>query len=392
MEQGREIYLDYAATTPLDPEVAAVMAQCAGAEPMYGNPSATHAAGRRALTAIENARSACAALINAAPRELIFTSGATEADNLAIIGGARFRAHRGRHVVTMSSEHKAVLGAADALERQGFDVTRLAPASDGTLDLAELTAAMRPDTQLVSVMAINNETGVIQDLAAIGRLCRERDILFHTDAAQAAGKMPLDVDALAVDLLSMTAHKMYGPQGVGALYVSARHGVGVEPLFFGGAQERRLRPGTLPVAPIVGFGAAARLALERLDETSAHLAAVRDRLWRGIADLPGIVRNGAVERSFAGILNVSTADVEGESLMLALEPLIVGSGAACNARSGEASAVLRSMGLSDLAAQGAVRFSFGRDTTLDDADTAARRYRDAVTHLRSFSVSRAADG
>ena len=392
MSALREIYLDYAATTPLDPNVASAMADCVGGEPIYGNPSANHAAGLRARSAIEEARGQCAALINAAPREIVFTSGATEADNLAVIGGARFRAHRGRHIVTMASEHKAVLGAADALEQEGFRVTRLAPRGDGTLDPAALEAALTAETQLVSVMAINNETGVRQDVAAIGHLCRARDILFHTDAAQAAGKEPLDVKALPIDLLSMTAHKMYGPQGVGALYVSARHGVGVTPLFFGGAQERRLRPGTLPVAPIVGFGVAAELARLRLDETKSHLALLRERLWSGIADLPGVTRNGDPDRSFPGILNVSAADIEGESLMLALEPLVVGSGAACNAQSGEASAVLKSMGLSDLAAQGAVRFSFGRDTTLDDVDYAASTYRAAVTHLRRLSAPRAGNG
>ncbi|MEM7502219.1 MAG: aminotransferase class V-fold PLP-dependent enzyme [Pseudomonadota bacterium] len=392
MSVSREIYLDHAATTPLDPDVASAMASCAGGDPTYGNPSANHAAGRRARSAIEKARGQCAALINAEPREIVFTSGATEADNLAVIGGARFRAHRGRHIVTMASEHKAVLGAADTLEREGFLVTRLAPGSDGTLDPAKLEAALSADTQLVSIMAINNETGVRQDVAAIGRLCRERDILFHTDAAQAAGKEPLDVKAMPIDLLSMTAHKMYGPQGVGALYVSARHGVGVTPLFFGGAQERRVRPGTLPVAPIVGFGVAAELARLRLDQTKTHLSLLRERLWSGIADLPGVTRNGDPDRSFPGILNISTAEIEGESLMLALEPLVVGSGAACNAQSGEASAVLRSMGLSDLAAQGAVRFSFGRGTTMADVECAVSAYRAAVTHLRRLSVPRAGSG
>ena len=378
------VYLDNAATTPLDPAVADAMAVCHDASRVLGNPSSPHAAGRRAQAAVAEARASCAALIGAQPEEIVFTSGATEADNLALIGGARFRAHRGRHVVTMATEHKAVLGAAEALEREGFDVTRLIPQPDGLLALDDLVESLRPDTQLVSVMAVNNETGVMQDIAAIGALCRERGILFHTDAAQAAGKLPLDLARLPIDLLSMTAHKMHGPQGVGALYVRNRKGCGVAPLIFGGGQERGLRPGTLPVALIVGFGAAARLSAQQLDSGLEHVRELNDRLWRGIGQLEGVRRNGGGDRCFPGILNVSVADVEGESLLLALHPLCVGSGSACNSQRGEPSFVLKALGLSDLQAQASIRFSFSRMTTPADVDTAVERFTHAVSFLRGL--------
>ncbi len=378
------VYLDNAATTPLDPAVAEAMAACHDGGQVLGNPSSLHAAGRRASAAIDAARASCAALIGAEPDEVVFTSGATEADNLALIGGARFRAHRGRHVVTMASEHKAVLGAAEALVREGFDVTRLTPQRDGVLALDDLVESLRPDTQLVSIMAVNNETGVIQDIDAIGALCRERDILFHTDAAQAAGKMPLDLARSPIDLLSMTAHKMHGPQGVGALYVRNRKGCGVAPLAFGGGQERGMRPGTLPLALIVGFGVATRLASEHLDSGLEHVRELNEQLWRGIGKLDGVRRNAPAEHCFPGILNVSVADVEGESLLLALHPLCVGSGSACNSQSGEPSFVLKALGLSDLQAQSSIRFSFSKMTGRADVDTAVERFTHAVTFLREL--------
>ncbi len=380
------IYLDYAATTPLAPEVADAMQVCVDELCYLGNPSSVHAAGRRARAVIERARGQLAALINAAPGEILFTSGATEADNLAIKGAARFRAHRGRHVVSVQTEHKAVLASAQALCEEGFDVTLLPTDTDGRLDPDQFAAALRADTVLASVMHVNNETGVIQDIAALGRLCRERGVLFHTDAAQSAGKLPLDVRELPVDILSLSAHKCYGPQGVGALFVADRPGCGVKPLLHGGSQEGRRRAGTEPVALIAGFGTAAELAAVRMQADLAHVTALAEQLWNGLSDIPGIRRNGAAGATYPGILNVSVDDVEGESLMLELEPLCVASGSACNAQLAEPSFVLKAMGLSDLEAQGATRFSFGRMTTADDIVAAVAGYTSAIARLRSLSV------
>ena len=376
------IYLDYAATTPTDPAVLDAMYKLEDAPGVLGNPSSLHRSGRRSYGVIEAARAEIAALLSAPAKGIIFTSGATESNNLAVKGAARFRAHRGRHLVTMATEHKAVLEPMQVLEAEGFEVTRLAPGADGVLPPQRLEAALREDTQLVSIMHVNNETGVVQDIAALGALCRKRDILFHTDAAQSAGKLPLDVTALPIDLLSLTAHKFYGPQGVGALYVADRPGCGVVPQQHGGSQERRIRAGTEPVVLIAGFGEAARIARRRQAKDLEDVAGLCERLWGGLSGIPGIRRNGSAERHYPGVLNVSADGVEGESLMLALEPLCVASGSACNAQSGDASAVLKALGLSDLEAQAAIRFSFGRWTTNDDIDAAAERYLDAVRHLR----------
>lgn len=376
------VYLDHAATTPLDPRVAAAMA-----DPdvlLAANPASNHVAGRESARIVERARAAVAALIGARSDEVIFTSGATESDNLAIQGAARYRAHRGRHLVTMRTEHKAVTDTFRALEKQGFEVTWVAPETDGRLSLDALDAALRPDTQLVSVMHVNNETGIIQDVAAIGALCRSRGILYHCDAAQSAGKLELDVEAACIDLTSVSAHKLYGPQGVGALYVADRAGVEVEPLLFGGGQEKRLRPGTLPVRLIAGFGKASALAVAERADDLAHTRGMRKRLWQGIRDLPDLVRNGD-DDSYPGIVNVSAAGVEGESLMLGMEPVCVASGSACNSASGESSYVLRAMGRSDVLAQSAIRFSFGRGTSDEDIDVAIERYRWAVAHLRAIA-------
>lgn len=289
----------------------------------------------------------------------------------------------------MRTEHKAVIDACAALERQGFEVTWLSPDTDGLLSPEELEAAFREDTQLVSVMHVNNETGVVQDIRAIGERCRDRNVLFHCDAAQSVGKLPLDLSTLPVDLVSMTAHKLHGPQGIGALYLAPRPECRIEPILFGGGQERRLRPGTVPVHQVVGMGAAAALAEERLQEDVARYAELNERLWRGIRDIPGVLRNGRREHTFPGILNVSVAGVEGESLLLALEPLCVASGSACNSQSGEPSYVLRALGRSDALAQSAVRFSFGRDTTPADVDFAITRYTEAIRHLRRIMPIRA---
>jgi len=382
VREAPEIYLDYAATTPTDPAVLDAMRELADAPEIYGNPSSPHRAGRRSYDLIEKARSEVAALINAPARDIVFTSGATESDNLAIKGAARFRAHRGRHLVTMATEHKAVLESMRALEAEGFEVTRLAPGADGVLPAERLEAALRDDTQLVSVMHVNNETGVVQDIAKLGALCRERGILFHTDAAQSAGKLPLDVASLPVDLLSLTAHKFYGPQGVGALYVADRPGCGVSPLQQGGSQERSLRAGTEPVVSIAGFGVAARIAQSRQADDLAQVTAHCERLWQSLSSIPGIRRNGSANCHYPGVLNVSAEGLEGESLMLALDPLCVASGSACNAQTGDASFVLRALGLGDLDAQASIRFSFGRGTTESDIDAASDRYRRAVEHLR----------
>ena len=389
MAVERPIYLDYAASTPLDPSVIEAMtAQMSGGP--YANPSSLHEEGRRAVDCIAAAAEQLASLLDTTPDSLVWTSGATESDNLAILGAVRQRQHRGRHVVTMRTEHKAVADVFAVLQKQGFDVSWLDPRPDGVLDPADLEAAIRDDTQLVSIMHVNNETGVIQDIARLGALCRDREVLFHVDAAQSVGKLPIDLAALPVDLMSMTAHKMYGPKGIGALYVARRAGVHVEPLFFGGGQQGGLRPGTLPTVQIAGFGAAASVAAASIDRDLAHLGALRERMWRGIADLPGIVLNGSEAAGFPGILNVSAEGVEGESLLLALEPLCVATGSACNSQNRDPSPVLRAMGRSDLEAQSAIRFSFGRPTTAAEIDAAIATYRNAVTRLRALAPEAAA--
>ena len=385
---ARAIYLDYAATTPVDPTVADAMSAYLTADGSFANPSSIHSLGRQAAAATEIAREHLATLLNAPSRDLIWTSGATESINLGVIGAARFRADRGKHVITMPTEHKAAVGAFEALEREGFEATYLMPDADGLLPIDALEAAIRDDTQLVSVMHVNNETGVIQDIGRIGECCRRKDVLLHVDAAQSVGKLPLDLAQLPVDLLSLTAHKFYGPKGIGALYIADRSACHVEALFHGGGQERRLRPGTLPVHQIVGLGAAASIALFRQTEDLGHLQKLHERLWARVGEIPGVLRNGSASRSFPGILNLSIEGIEGESLLLALEPLCVGTGSACNAKIYESSYVLRALGRDDTLAQSAIRFSFGRDTTIDDVDAAACRYSDAVDHLRAISPAR----
>lgn len=388
--QSELVYLDYAATTPLDEDVLKIMLNLQSAGGDFANPSAIHPAGRRSSAHIDKAADQLAGLLNISPRQLIWTSGATESNNLAIQGVARLRAHRGKHLITMPTEHKAVTDVFRALEGQGFEVSWLAPDCHGRLDPAVLAAELRADTQLVSVMHVNNEIGVVHDIAAIGEICREHDALLHVDAAQSVGKLPIDLAQLRVDMLSMTAHKIYGPKGVGALYVADRPDVHLQPLFFGGGQQRRLRPGTLAVPLIAGFGQAAEIAAGRMQQDAAHLQQLRDLLWRKISGIPGIQLNGDLEGSWPGLLNVSVADVEGESLLLALEPLCVATGSACNSTNQEPSYVLRSMGLSDAAAQSAVRFSLGRQTTSAQIEFAGRQYKQAVEKLRHLSPGRVA--
>lgn len=389
-KQEKMIYLDYAASTPVDPWVVEAMTGLMTADGNYANPSSTHSAGRRSVEHIAHAAEQLAGLLNTDPARLVWTSGATESDNLAILGAAQYRRKRGEHLITMRTEHKAVVDTFSALEKNGFDVTWLDPEPSGLLDLEKLEAAMRDDTQLVSVMHINNETGVVQDIEQIGAACRKRDIVFHVDAAQSVGKLPIDLGLMPVDLMSMTAHKVYGPKGIGALYIADRPGVHVEPQLFGGGQQRRLRPGTLPAQQIVGFGAAAAIAQSRRSDDLAYLSGLRERLWTGIRDIPGVTTNGAIDNAFPGILNVSVEDIEGESLLLALEPLCVATGSACNSKSQEPSYVLRALGRGDELAQSAIRFSFGRPTRVEDVDFAVQRYRSAIGKLRGIAPEQAA--
>jgi cysteine desulfurase len=380
-EDANLIYLDYAATTPLAPRVAERMREVQANA--WFNPSSNHAGGRISAAAISLAAGQLASLLNVNPESLIWTSGATEADNLAIMGAARQREHRGKHLVTMRTEHKAVIDVFRALEKQGFEVTWLEPGPDGHLPVERFAAALRDDTQLASIMHVNNETGAIQDIAAIGAACRNRDVLFHVDGAQATGKIAIDLTDLPVDLYSVTAHKFYGPKGVGALFVA--DGVSIEPLMFGGGQQRRLRPGTLAAELIAGIGEAAALAAASFEEDLKHLTALRGQLLAGIQGIEGLHINGPEQGGFPGILNVGLDDVEGESLLLALEPLCVATGSACNSQTQEPSYVLRALGRSDRQAQSAVRFSLGRMTSSSDIKTAITLYCDGVEKLRSLA-------
>jgi cysteine desulfurase len=379
------VYLDYAATTPVDPRVAAAMSTCLGVDGDFGNASSSHAFGRSAAARIESARALVGGLIGAAADEIVFTSGATESDNLAILGVARANADRGRHIVTSRTEHKAVLDPCKRLEKEGFLVTYLVPERSGLIAAAAVAAALRPDTQLVSIMGANNETGVLQDLAAIGAVCRARGVAFHSDLAQAAGKVPLNVGTLPLDIASFTAHKLYGPKGIGALYVRrAARGL-LQPLMSGGGQEAGLRPGTLATHQIAGFGAACELAARELGPEGARLTALRERLWRALAELPGTHLNGAAAPRVPGILNVSFEGVEGESLVAGLQELAMSTGAACNSASAEASYVLRALGRDARLAASSLRLSVGRYTSEADIERAAAAVRREVERLRALS-------
>jgi cysteine desulfurase len=371
-----EIYLDYAATAPLDPRVATAMYDCMTRE--HGNPSSSHAAGRRARALVETARAAVAARVGVPSEHLIFTSGATEANNLALAGVLRRSRSRRVHLVTSRIEHKSVLDAAHALEASGVAVTYIAATAGGSVEPARVVEAIGEDTQLVSIMHVNNETGVIQDVEAIGEACRARGVLFHVDAAQAAGKLPLTLAAAPIDLCSLTAHKLCGPKGVGALYVAPR--VTLVPQLHGGEQERSLRAGTLATHQIVGMGMAYELA-DPAGE-APRLAALRDRLWRELSGIGGARQNGDPARRVPHILNVAFPGVDGESLRYALRDVCVSAGSACAADSPEASHVLTGMGVSDVLAAASLRFSVGRFTTEDDVVTAAARVAAAIARLR----------
>ena len=380
------IYLDYAATTPIDPRVAERMIECLRPSGAHGNPSSlSHQFGRTARALCEQARAQVAAAIGARPETIIWTSGATESDNLAIFGIAQFQADRGRHIVSAKTEHKAVLDALKQLERVGFSVTYLKPASSGMVSVEQVAEALQPDTQLVSLMHVNNETGVIQDIGTIGRLCRERGVAFHVDAAQSIGKVSIDVEAMQIDLLSLTAHKAYGPKGIGALYVRKKPPLGIRPQLFGGGQEGGLRSGTLPTHQIVGMGEAFALAHAEREADVPRLHALRERLWEGIQALGAVELNGDPKQRVANILNVSFHGVEGESLQFALRDLAVSAGSACSSGSDEGSYVLRALGRDDQLAQSSLRFSLGRFTTEAEIDTAIAAVGREVNRLREIS-------
>ncbi|KAA6101837.1 IscS subfamily cysteine desulfurase [Pantoea dispersa] len=380
------IYLDYAATTPADPRVASKMMQFLTLDGTFGNPaSRSHRFGWQAEEAVDVARNQVAELINADPREIVFTSGATEADNLALKGAAQQHQARGKHIITSQTEHKAVLDSCAQLAREGFDVTFLQPGADGIVTPAMLEAALRDDTVLVSLMHVNNETGVIQDIAALGALCHARDILFHVDATQSVGKLPLDVSALPVDLMSFSAHKLYGPKGIGALWVRRKPKLQIDAQMHGGGHERGMRSGTLPVHQIVGMGEAYRIAREEMADESARLATLRHRLWQGISTLSDVQLNGSLEQGAPNILNISFAHVDGESLIMALKDLALSSGSACTSASLEPSYVLRAMGVDQQLAYSSLRFSLGRFTTQEEIDYAIGVVHKAVTRLRALT-------
>jgi len=386
MEMKLPVYLDYSATTPVDPRVAQKMMECLTLEGNFGNPaSRSHAYGWHAEEAVEEARAQVAALVNADPREIVWTSGATESDNLAIKGAAHFYQKRGKHIVTCKTEHKAVLDTCRQLERDGFEVTYLDPESDGRVDLDKLRAALRDDTILVSIMHVNNEIGVIQDIAAIGELTRERGIIFHSDAAQSAGKVEIDLNRMKVDLMSFSAHKIYGPKGIGALYVRRKPRVRIEAQMHGGGHERGMRSGTLPTHQIVGMGEAFRIAKAEMVEENARVMALRNRLFSGMKDIEEVYVNGDLEHRVAGNLNVSFNFVEGESLIMALKDIAVSSGSACTSASLEPSYVLRALGRNDELAHSSIRFTIGRFTTADDIDYALQLIRAKVAKLRELS-------
>ncbi len=377
------IYLDYAATTPVDSQVAAAMSECLTWEGAFANPgSGTHAYGLEAAQRVTAARESVAALIGAAPRDIVFTSGATESNNLALLGAMRAVSDRGRHLVTALTEHRAVIDPCRALEREGCEVTWLSPAADGQVTPDQVIAALRPDTRLVSLMRVNNELGVIQDIATIAAACRARGVRVHCDAAQAAGKVDCDMTALGVDFLAFTAHKIYGPKGIGALYVAPGARGALLPLMYGGGQERGLRPGTLATHQIVGFGAAAALVGRDRAAEFARLAGLRARLLAQLADLDGMTLNGQPD-GYPGIINLSFDGVEGESLVTGLSELALSTGSACSSAHGEPSYVLRALGVSTLRAESSLRISLGRGTTPADIDRAANALHRELQRLRA---------
>ncbi|KZX59401.1 cysteine desulfurase IscS [Halioglobus sp. HI00S01] len=382
----KPIYFDYLATTPCDPRVVEKMVHCLSVEGNFGNPaSRSHLYGWKAEEAVENARRQVADLIGADPREIVWTSGATESDNLAIKGVAHFYGKKGKHIITSKIEHKAVLDTCRQLEREGFEVTYLDPDAHGLITPEAVAAALREDTILVSIMHANNEIGTVNDIAGIGEVTRNAGVLFHVDAAQGAGKIAIDLKEMKVDLLSMSGHKMYGPKGIGALYVRRKPRVRLESQMHGGGHERGMRSGTLATHQIVGMGEAAHIAKEEMASEAEKVNALRQRFWDGIKDIEEVHVNGDMDQRLPGAINVSIAFVEGESLIMSLKDLAISSGSACTSASLEPSYVLRALGLNDELAHSSLRFSFGRFTTEEDVDVAIEQLRGAVGKLRELS-------
>jgi cysteine desulfurase len=380
------VYLDNAATTPMDPRVVEAMLECCGAGGDFANPSAVgHEPGRRARERVEQARAEVARAVGAIPAQVVWTSGATEADNLALFGAARFHRAKGRHIVTSRTEHPAVLDSCRQLEREGFEVTYLKPGPDGIVQPSQVEKALRPDTIMVSLMHVNNEIGVVQDVGAVGRLCRARRVLLHVDAAQSAGKLPIDVERDCIDLLALTAHKVHGPKGVGALCVRREPRLGLVPLIYGGGQERGLRSGTLPTHQIVGMGRAYDIAIQEMHADAERISGLRNLLWDALTRIPGMDLNGHPTQRAPGILSVAVDGVEGESLLHALADLAVASGSACATTSAEPSYVLRAIGRSDRLAQSTLRLSLGRYTTRAEVEFAAGRIVSEVARLRAIA-------
>ena len=378
------IYLDYSATTPVDPRVAEKMIPYLVEK--FGNPaSRSHSFGWVAEAAVEEAREEVARLVNADPKEIVWTSGATESNNLAIKGAANFYSGKGKHLITVKTEHKAVLDTCRELERQGFEVTYLDVQDNGLVDLDVLKAALRPDTILVSVMYVNNEIGVIQPIAEIGEICREKGIIFHVDAAQATGKVAIDLASLKVDLMSFSAHKTYGPKGIGALYIRRKPRVRLEAQMHGGGHERGFRSGTLPTHQIVGMGEAFRIAREEMAEENKHIGALRDRLLKGVSDIEHVYVNGDLAHRVPHNLNVSFAYVEGESMLMAIKDLAVSSGSACTSASLEPSYVLRALGRDDELAHSSIRFTIGRFNTEEEIDFVIKLLHEKIGKLRELS-------
>jgi len=380
------IYLDYAATSPVDPRVAEKMMKFLSVDGEFGNPaSRSHIFGWHAEEAVEEARKQVADLINANPKEIVWTSGATESDNLAIKGAAHFYGKKGKHIITSKTEHKAVLDTCRQLEREGYEVTYLDPEPSGLINPDKLKSAIRPDTILVSIMHVNNEIGVIQDIAAIGEITRERGIIFHVDAAQSAGKVPIDLETMKVDLMSFSGHKIYGPKGIGALYVRRKPRVRIEAQMHGGGHERGMRSGTLPTHQIAGMGEAFRIAREQMAEDMARITRLRDKLYNSLKDIEEVYVNGDMAHQVPNILNISFNFVEGESLIMALKGIAVSSGSACTSASLEPSYVLRALGRNDELAHSSIRFSIGRFTTEEDIDYAIDLVHQAISKLRELS-------
>ena len=385
-EQVKPIYLDYASTTPVDDRVANKMMEFMKMDGQFGNPaSRSHYYGWTAESAVSEARKNVADLVNADPREIVWTSGATESDNLAIKGAAHFYQKKGKHVITVKTEHKAVLDACRQLEREGFDVTYLEPMGNGLLDIQQVKSEIREDTILISVMHVNNEIGVIQDIESIGNICREKGIIFHVDAAQSAGKIPIDLQKLNVDLMSFSAHKIYGPKGIGALYVCRKPRVRLEAQIHGGGHERGLRSGTLPTHQIVGMGEAFRIAMLEMDKDFQHISALKHRLWDALKDMEEVYLNGDENERYPGIMNISFNFVEGESLIMATKDIALSSGSACTSASLEPSFVLRAIGRSDELAHSSLRMSIGRFTTEREIDHTVEVVKVAVKKLRELS-------